>query len=381
MKTNACQILMVDDEPNVLSAYRRTVGRNFELTLAEGGAAALALLNRPDPFAVIVTDMRMPGMNGVEFITAARHKSRDSVFMMLTGNADQQTAIDAINRGQIFRFLNKPCTTEQLDTAVKAAIRQHELVTSERVLLRDTVSGSIKLLMDALEMASPTAFGYQSAIKHNQQEVSAALGQAVDWQVGIAASLCLIGLVAIPQPIVQGEIAPEVLISAADIGGRLLGHIPRLQAIARMIRRQRETGVLPDDLTAADPQLIEDTGARVLRFSVDLALEERALGSRASALAKLGESRRYDARLVAAVKCLLPEPEIATPGGPAVVSAAAVSTDDVVPGMVLTADVLLKDGRLLLSRGQAITELASASLKNFTRLGLVGSTVQVQKAA
>ena len=295
-------VLMVDDEANVLSAYRRTLGRKFDLTCAASAKEGLALIEGGKAFAVVISDMTMPEVNGLEFIAAARTKNRESVYMMLTGNAEPRTAIDGINKGQLFRFLSKPCSTEHLEEAIRSGLRQYELTTAERVVMRETVSGSVKLLMEALEVSCPTAFGFQSATKRIQQEVCKGLGAPPDWQVGFAATLCLVGLVSVGSGASAGNVLSEASLSvAAEVGARLLGHIPRMQSVAQMIRRQREPGNLPDDLASTAAETIETTGARVLRFSVDLAREEREKGNRGAALAALSGGGRYDRRLLSAI--------------------------------------------------------------------------------
>lgn len=103
------KVLLVDDEENVLLAYTRVLRRRFQLQVALGGADALLVLQRDGPFAVIVSDMRMPGMDGVELLSQVKQLAPDSTRIMLTGNADQATAMDAVNHGAIFRFLTKPC--------------------------------------------------------------------------------------------------------------------------------------------------------------------------------------------------------------------------------------------------------------------------------
>lgn len=108
MTTLNNRILFVDDDPNILKGFQRNLRKDFTVSVAEGGQQALELIQSSEPFAVIVSDMQMPGMNGAEFLYAAKKISPDSVRMMLTGNADQQTAINAINKGDIFRFINKP---------------------------------------------------------------------------------------------------------------------------------------------------------------------------------------------------------------------------------------------------------------------------------
>src|SRR5690606_29178283 len=131
----------VDDEQPLLNGLRRRLGSFYHLVTASSGDAALQELQSNGEFAVVLTDMRMPGMNGIQFIQQARTLAPDTVYMMLTGNQDQATAIKAVNDGQVFRFLNKPCEHEHLRQAIDAGIVQHRLVTAEKVLLHQTFTG------------------------------------------------------------------------------------------------------------------------------------------------------------------------------------------------------------------------------------------------
>ncbi|MFH1417727.1 MAG: response regulator, partial [Planctomycetota bacterium] len=133
------KILCVDDDPNILNAYRRGLRRLFEIETAEGGAEGLEAIASQGPFAVVVSDMRMPGMDGIQFLTAVKKRAPESVRIMLTGNADQQTAMDAVNEGSIFRFLTKPCPPEHLAKALTAGIEQYRLITAEKELLGKTL--------------------------------------------------------------------------------------------------------------------------------------------------------------------------------------------------------------------------------------------------
>src|SRR5271165_2133310 len=108
------KILFVDDEPNVLAAFERQLRKEFAVETALGPWAGLKALQNRQDYAVVVADMRMPEMNGVEFLAKVKHSAPDVVRMMLTGNADQTTATEAVNHGSIFRFLNKPCPPEKL---------------------------------------------------------------------------------------------------------------------------------------------------------------------------------------------------------------------------------------------------------------------------
>ena len=103
------RILCVDDDSNILIGYQRALRKQFQIEVALGGEEGLAAVRSQGPYAVIVADMRMPGMDGVELLAKVREIAPDTVRMMLTGNADQQTALEAVNQGHIFRFMTKPC--------------------------------------------------------------------------------------------------------------------------------------------------------------------------------------------------------------------------------------------------------------------------------
>ncbi len=111
------RLLFVDDDPSLLKAIERNLCFDYELKTAESGQAGLDTIVNQEPFTVVVTDMKMPQMNGIQFIEQARKVSPDSIYIMLTGNQDVDTAIGAINDGSVFRFLNKPCPINDIKLA------------------------------------------------------------------------------------------------------------------------------------------------------------------------------------------------------------------------------------------------------------------------
>lgn len=130
------KILFVDDEVNALAGYERNLHREFQVTTATGGAQALEAIDANGPFAVVVSDMRMPGMNGAEFLAQVRMKAPDTVRMLLTGHSDLDAAISAVNDGKIFRYLTKPCEKPVLIEAVKDCIEQYRVRSTEKELLK-----------------------------------------------------------------------------------------------------------------------------------------------------------------------------------------------------------------------------------------------------
>src|SRR6266545_5472783 len=139
------RILFVDDDPNALAGFQRALKGQFEIEIAQGSQHGLnALATRP-PYAVIVSDMRMPVMNGVKFLHRVQEVAPDTVRIMLTGNADLQTAIDAVNESSVFQFLCKPCPPGQLAKTLAAGVAHYELICRERELLEKTLQGSVKV--------------------------------------------------------------------------------------------------------------------------------------------------------------------------------------------------------------------------------------------
>ena len=130
------KILFVDDESPVLEGYQRLLHREFAVNTALGGHQGLAAIRANGPFAVIVSDMRMPEMNGIEFLAQVRQTAPDSVRMLLTGHAELDAAIEAVNKGNIFRFLTKPCNKPVLVDAIQSGLDQYRAAKSQRELAR-----------------------------------------------------------------------------------------------------------------------------------------------------------------------------------------------------------------------------------------------------
>jgi CheY-like chemotaxis protein len=371
---NSHKILLVDDEPHVLAALTRHLGRTFDVTTAEGGPAALSVIEKAtEPFAVALTDMRMPFMTGLDFIAAARKRGGSTVFMMLSGNADQQTAVDAINQGRIFRFLCKPCPPEAVADAVRAACAQYDLVTAERVLLRETLTGSVKLMVEALALTDPRLGVVQSLAKQAVPDICRALGVQCDWSMIVAGSVCLIGLVGVARD-ASGTITEEHLREAAAISSKLVCNIPRMENVSIMLGRQREPGALPENLQTTDKVESLTIGARVLRYVVDLALAQRTLGSRASAVALLLHKEGHDPRLLNALRDADGSSANQSPvDEPQEIKAALVR-----PGMILVEDVVDTSGRCLLAGGQPISELAASTIRSHAKLGTIPEKLMVR---
>src|SRR5579863_6159002 len=271
------KILFVDDEPGVLEGYRRLLHKGFSVDTALGagdGLAAIAAV-REDPYAVIVSDMRMPEMDGVQFLSRVRVISADSVRIALTGYADIQTASNAVNEGAIFRFLTKPCEKEVLAKALTAGIIQHQLVVAERELLEKTLRGSVKVLTEVLSLVNPAAFSRGVRIGKYVQHIVKELQLNTPWQFEVAGMMSQLGCVTLDTETIEAVYAGTRLSAEeqarydthAGVAAQLLSNIPRLEAVARMIAKQDSA----PPYSSAGVDLKQDPvalGAQILRVAI-----------------------------------------------------------------------------------------------------------------
>lgn len=126
------RVLFVDDDPKILAAFQRQLRKKVTIETVESGAEGLEVLRRNGPFSVVITDYCMPSMNGIEFLGRARQIAPETVRMLLTGSADLGAAIQAVNQGNIFRFLTKPCSPDNLLEAVQTGIDKYRRSHKER---------------------------------------------------------------------------------------------------------------------------------------------------------------------------------------------------------------------------------------------------------
>lgn len=131
------QILFVDDEQYSLEGFRRALHGEFEIETASGGEQGLAAIHVLGPFAIVVSDMQMPGMNGAEFLSRVRELAPQTVRMLLTGHKDIDQAVAAVNEGQIFRYLTKPCGKNALLSALRLGLARYEANVKEKELIKE----------------------------------------------------------------------------------------------------------------------------------------------------------------------------------------------------------------------------------------------------
>ena len=359
-------ILLVDDDRNLLNSLVRGLRKHFLIKTALGPEEGLKILSGKGRFAVIVSDLRMPVMDGIQFLSKAKTISPDSVRIILTGNADLQNAIEAVNKGSIYRFLTKPCPSHLLRGVLKQAVEQYRLVTAEKELLEKTLKGSVKVLSELLSLVNPEAFGKSSRIKLYASDVAKHLNISHIWRIETAAMLSQIGCVTLSEEIIrkihQGrELTKEEtdrFEAHPKIGSQLLSHIPRMEEIAEIIACQDRhfdgKGQIQDPRKGENIPL----GARILKVVLDFdALESKGL-SKDDALKELVRREGwYDPQVLSALKAIW--------GVKKKYVIRDMSVDKLRARMIFAEDVETLGGQLLISRGQEVTLALKERLRNF----------------
>ena len=359
------KVLLVDDEPNILQGFKRHLRKSHDIETAVGGAEALEVIGKKGPFAVVVSDMQMPEMSGVELLSRVREIREQTVRIMLTGNADQSTAVAAVNEGNIFRFLNKPCPPEQLAQVLDAALEQHRLITAEEELLNKTLSGSVKMLTQILSMVMPEAFGLSQEARSLARSIAGKIGIGPLWQVEMAAMLMRVGCASLPADVLKSYLQGATLTDqqkqlvedTPKLGHDLLSSIPRLQGVAKFILALHDP---PEDPTPI--------ASRILR-TIDDFQRFRNRTNEAGAIGQLKESSDYDPSVLEALAELLAEAGETK-------ELKVIQLDE---GMIIEADILDLNGRVLVAKGTEVHEALTQKLAMLTRSGTgVQEPVQVR---
>jgi response regulator RpfG family c-di-GMP phosphodiesterase len=373
------RILCVDDEPNVLEGLALHLRRRFDVATADSGQAALKLVQEGASFCVVMSDMRMPGMDGAELLSRVRKVAPDTVRILLTGQAEMKSAIAAINEGQIFRFLTKPCPPVELLAAFDAALEQHRLLTAERVLLEQTLHGSIKTLVDVLSLTSPLSFGRANRLKTRASELATKLELQDIWQLEVAALLSELGSITLPQDVLErvhtgaslSEAEQKMLARVPEVTEQLLQNIPRLEPVRAIIARAtkpgRHNGPLVDDPSLRSNEL----AARILRVSIDFdALEAQGHAPALCIDTMRGRVDRYDTSVLATFAALYGTSTVG------VEQIRELPLSALKPGMIFTEDLRFTNGALLCARGYEVNQSFLERARNF-RAGSVKEPVRV----
>lgn len=374
----ADKVLFVDDDPNVLSAFQRNLRRDFEIVTVPSPEEAIQTLEADPSFGVIVSDLKMPRMNGIELLTLTSGRWPDTVRILLTGEANTNAAIAAVNQGHVYRFLIKPVALTPLSRILSAALQQHNLVIAERELLERTLAGSMKVLTEILGMLHPLAFSRASRIQNTVRQLVTELQLPNPWEFQVAAMLSLIGCIALPDellrkvcdghPLTENE--QRLFQTHPATGARLLQSIPRLETICQMIERQEQ----PLELLGPGQSVGESDRALLGAYLLKLANHFDSLT--ASGLSKIDVLDRLQRgeqayrpellQLLAGLESIALDQE-----------SRYIKFRELSIGMVPQTDIVSLDDMLLLAKGHIISQTVLECLERYAASCGIREPIQV----
>jgi response regulator RpfG family c-di-GMP phosphodiesterase len=352
-------ILCVDDEPRIVESLAVQLRRDYQVLAANGGNSALQILKDKGAPAVIVSDMRMPGMDGATLLKHVKQLYPETTRILLTGEPGRDAAIAAVNEGQIFRFLTKPCPPDQLRSAIDAGVVLHRLLLAKKVLLQETLIGCIKALVDILAITNPVAFGRATRVKRLATDLAASTGRPSFWQLEAAAMLSQIGYISLPIELVEKlyygkRLTPEEQLladGAPAVAQKLLGRIPRLEQVMEMLAASQTKVELPDGLIK--------NGVGILRLVLEYDAQIAQGHSPEVALSSVrAQSGRFDVKLIDSLESMVG----VSAGAPEVKE---VAVGRLTPGMVFMDDLYTQIGTLLVPKGFEVTETFLERARNF----------------
>ncbi|MGA1607974.1 MAG: HD domain-containing phosphohydrolase [Planctomycetota bacterium] len=374
------RVLLVDDDARLLDSLVRLHGRHFALVTACGGREGIQAIERSGPFAAVVVDLQMPGIDGMQVLEHCQRVAPDTVRIMLTGQADLAVAKQAVNEGQVFRFLTKPCSAEEFATAVESGLRHHTLAQHERDVLDKTVRGTVQALIDVLSLVRPTAFAKARRVQELARRLAAELGLRNPWLHETAALLSQVGVVAVPPRVLDrvesgGLPAPDELDVLADhplTAAEMLRSIPRLEGVAEILVQEHALRNGAPRLRCSPEALI---GGRLLHLALDLDQELTEPGAEPGAVVARFRDRedRYGVEILAALGRL----DLGRAAGPLETR----FVQDLPDEWFLAEDLLADDGEVLLPRGQQVSRSVRARIDNHVALGDLDPTRAVLVAA
>ncbi|QGY38660.1 HD domain-containing protein [Pseudodesulfovibrio cashew] len=327
-ETTGLRVLMVDDDSNLLNGYQRALRGRCEVHVALGGEVGLAMLEDEGPFSVVVSDIKMPVMSGIEFLGRVRELHPDTVRMVLTGHADLDVAIEAVNNGDIFRFLTKPCDREHLLAAITAADKQHGMIMASRELaamrrLKEGFEGTLLAFARLVEFRDPYTAGHMDRVARIAELIAERMGMDPDRVEGLrlAGLVHDVGKIAVPagilnKPGILSDAEFSLIKAHPLVGEEVFRTLETEWPIARIIVEHHERidgSGYPHGLTA--DELLEESKILSVADVIDAVMSHRPYrqklgGQSAIDVLKEGRGTRFDPAVAAVGIAMLSSGEI-----------------------------------------------------------------------
>ncbi|HEY3836192.1 MAG TPA: response regulator [Bryobacteraceae bacterium] len=357
-------IVVVDDQPANLKLIGELLGREgYAVRLFPRGRLALAAVEQALP-DLILLDINMPEMNGYEVCAQLKNDTRLAGIpvIFLSALDAVEDKVKGFHAGGV-DYISKPFQFEEVQARVETHVKLRRAQQAERDLLEKTLGGAVGTLWELIQLTSPVFAMRSRAIREIVQRVAKHTGVADSWQCEIAATLCLVGCLTLPEKVFEKAWRGELLaveedrmfLAHPETGARLIAKIPRLDLVAELIRRQ-EKPATDLSLTGSFRQ-----STRVLSLAVELDRRIFRGVTPVAALADMRRSRRFESAMLDALEGYSPRE------GKCEVRKLRIR--DLRAGLVLDKDVLGMNGKLLiLKEGTVLTDTWIERLENFARV-------------
>lgn len=379
------KILIVDDEQLVLDGLKDVLRKHYNVYTATSAKDGLELLEESSPFAVIISDMIMPEVDGAQFLAETKERFPLATRILLTGQANSEAASRAVNEGNIFRFLTKPCETKYLLDILTEACDQNQRSIAESDILKTTLFSSMEVMSEALSMMNPMAFSRSGRLRSVVATLAKMAQVREPWTFEVAAMLSQLGCATLPHDLLEkvylrenlSDIEKEQYENHPQEAYQLLHKIPRMEQVALMIRNQNNPEH-PSAYPGQDPVPLSDEthlGARFLYVAAqydDLRMQGK---SHKLTIEKLHNhfKGRYGIYIDALKKAGTAVNDILVPK--------TIKLSELIPGMILAEDVFSQSDLLLMAEGQKMTTATVGKLLGYDeRIGVQQPfTVMVRK--
>ena len=416
-------LLLVDDEENILNSLKRTLRKEqYRIITAQSGMEGLSVIDR-EKISLVLSDHRMPGMEGVEFLNEVRQKSPETIRMMLTGYADMQSVMNAINHGEVYRFITKPWDDEEIRFIVRDALRHYDLIDENKALqalthkqnielkdlnnnLEDKVAERtkevevlyknleqnffdfVRVFLSLLELKSQYLGSHCKRVAALSRRLADKAGLLPDEKLDIELASLLedIGTLGFPEKMLrkrESELDPteKALIEQHPVIGQTsLQHIQKLLPVSLLIRHHHERydGIgYPDNLRRERIP----AGSRIIAIAdfFDKLINpsdggERYSVDRAYFVLEKEAGRRFDPLLVGKFNETLHEfshEEIEA-------DICEIDIDELKEGMLLASDVRTKRGLLLMASGEVIKPVHLDKINKFHKIDPVIAKISIK---
>lgn len=365
---NQRRILLVDDEQAILDGLERRLEDDFEVVTCCSGQEALELLERDPNFPAILSDMRMPEMNGIEFIEAARKIVPQAVFMMLTGNQDVETAQQAVNRACVYRFLTKPCRGVELIDAIEAAIHQVQKAEAKREIISTASAGSVKLLFELVRSGDVRNAALAGRISCVWEHLCTQLKWNENYDAFLTGRLCLVGASTLGEKPLASLADPSVPVDASSAAtfkdtlaasAKILQGIPKLRRNAEIVSASITSDSSLDGVNLAEcslPYTPENAGVLLGLVAAFCVIRRK---SEKVAEAQLEEF--YPKINMSAVRLIQ---QSVSETSPKLADATAYDLSELADGMVLAEPLTNADGRTIFAAADRVSSRMRAYLRD-----------------